>query len=85
LKTALVAGCSGLIGSQLLNLLLHDSRYSRIVAIGRTPLDLTHAKLKNVVLDFDRLKENAADLACDDIFLLPWYHHQKGENKRGIS
>lgn len=68
MKTALVAGCSGLIGSQLLNLLLNDSRYSRIVAISRTPLNLTHAKLKSVVLDFDRLKENAADLACDDIF-----------------
>ena len=68
MKTALVAGCSGLIGSQLLNLLLNDSRYSRIVAISRTPLDLTHAKLKNVVLDFSRLKENTADLACDDIF-----------------
>ncbi len=68
MKTALVAGCSGLIGSQLLNLLLNDSGYSRIIAISRTPLDFTHAKLKNVVLDFDRLKENAADLACDDIF-----------------
>jgi uncharacterized protein YbjT (DUF2867 family) len=68
LKTALVAGSSGLIGGRLLNLLLEDSRYEKVIAISRKPLTLTHPKLENIVLDFDRLKLHNQSLKCDDIF-----------------
>ncbi len=68
MKTALVAGSSGLIGRQLLSLLLEDSRYAKIIAISRKPLELTHPKLENVVLDFDHLKQHSQALRCDDIF-----------------
>jgi uncharacterized protein YbjT (DUF2867 family) len=68
LKTALVAGSSGLIGSQLLNLLLEDSRYGRIIAISRKPIELAHPKLENVVLEFDQLQKHSQALKCDDIF-----------------
>lgn len=68
MKTALVAGSSGLIGSQLLSLLLEDSRYRKIIAISRRPLELTHPKLENVVLDFDQLKQHSQALKSDDIF-----------------
>jgi uncharacterized protein YbjT (DUF2867 family) len=68
LKTALVAGSSGLIGGRLLNLLLEDSRYEKVIAISRKPLTLTHPKLENVVFDFDKLKQHNRALKCDDIF-----------------
>jgi len=68
LKTALVAGSSGLIGNQLLSLLLEDSRYAKIIAISRNPLELTHPKLENIVLDFEQLKQHSHALKCDDIF-----------------
>lgn len=68
MKTALVAGSTGLIGSQLINLLLNDSRYSRIIAISRAPIELSHPKLENVVLDFDQLKQHNQALRCKDIF-----------------
>ena len=68
MKTALVAGSTGLIGNQLLQLLLNDDYYDEVKAISRKPLDITHPKLENIVLDFDRLTEHHDKLKADDVF-----------------
>ncbi|HNT49904.1 MAG TPA: NAD-dependent epimerase/dehydratase family protein, partial [Cyclobacteriaceae bacterium] len=52
-RTALVAGSTGLIGSTLLELLLADSHYDKIIALSRKPLGLTHPKLENVLIHID--------------------------------
>lgn len=67
-KVALIVGTTGLIGSQLLELLLADDRYSKIIALSRKSLTLNHSKLSNVVLDFSRLSEHYEQLKADDIF-----------------
>jgi uncharacterized protein YbjT (DUF2867 family) len=67
-KIALVAGASGLIGSQLLELLLNDNRYKKVIALSRKPLSSNHPKLENVVMDFDKLAEHPDVLRADDIF-----------------
>jgi len=58
MKTALLAGSTGLIGKQLLQLLLKDPYYEKVKAITRKPLDIQHPKLENVILDFDTLTEH---------------------------
>lgn len=68
MKTALIAGATGLIGKQLLQLLLDDPYYGRIKAITRKPLNVNHPKLENVVLDFERLPAHDAALKADDVF-----------------
>jgi uncharacterized protein YbjT (DUF2867 family) len=68
MKTALLAGSTGLIGSQLLELLLRDPRYSKVIAISRKPLSVSHHKLVNVVSDFKNLVTYAEELKCDDVF-----------------
>lgn len=67
-KTALIAGASGLIGAQLLPLLLASDRYSKVIMVGRRPVLLVHPKLEQRVLDFDRLEENAMSLIADDVY-----------------
>lgn len=67
-KTALVAGASGLIGSQLLPLLLASDRYDRVIAVGRRPVPLVHPKLEQRLLDFDRLEDHRLQLIADDVF-----------------
>lgn len=67
-KTALIAGASGLIGSQLLPLLLASDRYDRVLAVGRRPLPLVHPKLEQRLLDFDRLEDHRLQLIADDVF-----------------
>lgn len=66
-RTALLAGSTGLIGNQLLHLLLEDPGYDKVIALSRKPLTLTHQKLQNVVLESDQLKQHI-DLRADDVF-----------------
>ncbi len=68
MKTALIAGSTGLIGGQLLQLLLNDEYYDVVKAISRKPLEITHPKLENIVLDFDKLTEHHDKLKADDVF-----------------
>lgn len=67
-KTALVAGATGLVGGHVLQTLLADAEYDRVVAVGRRPLRFEHAKLTAVVVDFDRLAESAAALEADHVY-----------------
>jgi uncharacterized protein YbjT (DUF2867 family) len=68
-RTALIAGASGLIGSQCLARLLADPLYGQVVALVRHPLPITDAKLEQQVTDFDRLgAEGVRFPAADDVF-----------------
>src|SRR5881397_3670753 len=58
-RTALVAGASGLVGSQVLRLLLEDPAYSRVTLLARRELPLSHKKLEQRVVSFDRLAQIA--------------------------
>lgn len=68
MRTALLAGSTGLIGKQLLGLLLEDSHYTVVKAISRKPLDIQHNKLQNIVSDLDTLTEHHDQLKADDVF-----------------
>jgi uncharacterized protein YbjT (DUF2867 family) len=54
---AVIAGATGLVGSQLLPRAIADERYGRVVAITRRPLDRLDEKLATVPADFERLDE----------------------------
>jgi uncharacterized protein YbjT (DUF2867 family) len=68
MKIALIAGATGLIGKQLLQLLLEDNYYSKVKIVTRKPFELTHSKLENIVLNFNVLKDHASQLDADDVF-----------------
>ena len=68
MKTALLAGATGLIGRQLLELLMNDMRYTHVIAISRRPLDIAHSKLRNVVADVATFEQYKDQLAADDVF-----------------
>ncbi len=68
MKVALIAGATGLIGNQLLELLLNDPEYHLVKAITRSPLKLKHEKLQNIIIDFDRLSELDSQIAGDVVF-----------------
>src|SRR5437016_2703466 len=59
-RTALVAGASGLVGSRVLRLLLEDAAYARVTVLARRELPLSHKKLEQRVVSFDRLAQLAA-------------------------
>ncbi|MEW8969608.1 MAG: oxidoreductase [Mesobacillus sp.] len=67
-KKALIAGSAGLIGNELLQLLLNGEEYEQVVAIVRRPLEVKHSKLVEKVVDFDRMNEYHESFAVEDVF-----------------
>ena len=68
MRTALIAGASGLVGGFLLRQLLEMPEYGRVVSLGRRTIDLVHPKLVQVTVDFAALEKVTADLRCDDAY-----------------
>lgn len=66
MKTALIAGATGLIGSNLLQLLLSDDSYDRVFALVRHPIS-EHSKLEQIIFDGTDLT-NIPVQKCDDVF-----------------
>ena len=69
-RVALLAGASGLVGKELLTLLLDEPSYSKVIVLVRRPLDVLHPKLVQYEVDFsttsferDRLKNLSIDQA----------------------
>ena len=67
-RTALVAGASGLVGSQVLRLLLEDPTYTRVTVLARRELPLSHKKLEQRIASFDRLAQIADFPRVHDVF-----------------
>ena len=66
--SALLVGASGLVGRHLLQLLLHESMYERIAVLVRKPLAVSHTRLTQHVVDFDRLDHQKEIIRADDVF-----------------
>lgn len=67
MKTALIAGSTGLIGRQLLQLLLDSDRYAKVIALTRTDLP-PHPKLVVLQVEFSKLTEWGSKMTADDVF-----------------
>jgi uncharacterized protein YbjT (DUF2867 family) len=80
MKTALLAGSTGLIGKQLLQLLLESSRYSKVIALTRQDLP-AHPKLVQIKTEFEKVSESADDLKADDVFCCLGTTMQKSGSK----
>lgn len=61
---AWIAGASGLVGNELLHLLLDDARVAQVVSLGRREFKFTHSKMLQRIVDFAALP---ADLPAPDV------------------
>lgn len=64
-KVALIAGSSGLTGGFLLRILLEAPEYREIIAYVRKPTGIEHPKLREVVMDWEKLD---APVPADEVF-----------------
>ncbi|MBT8401496.1 MAG: NAD-dependent epimerase/dehydratase family protein [Rhodothermia bacterium] len=69
-RSALLLGATGLVGSEILNLLERDGSYDRIVIVTRRPLAAFdgHPTIRQAIVDFDHLGRYANDLRGDDVY-----------------
>jgi len=66
-KTALIIGSTGLIGSELLNLLLDSNDYLKVITFVKRDTGIKHPKLTQHIIDFDK-PETYKDLVVGDDF-----------------
>jgi uncharacterized protein YbjT (DUF2867 family) len=65
---AIIAGASGLIGSELLTILLNQPEYAEVVILVRKSTGIQHLKLKELVIDYEQLDKYAAEISGHAIF-----------------
>ncbi|HEY4326224.1 MAG TPA: NAD(P)H-binding protein [Mucilaginibacter sp.] len=65
---AVIAGASGLIGSNLLNILLQRPDYDEVLILVRKRLPIEHKKLTQLEIDFDHLNEYSKSITGHAIF-----------------
>ena len=68
MKTALLFGATGLVGSHLLNLLISNNNYSKIKVFVRSSIELNDPKIEIIQTDFNNLKNHRQDIKGDDCF-----------------
>lgn len=54
MKKAIVIGSTGMVGTQLIELLVFSEEYSEIVSLVRRESGIIHSKLKEYIVDFDQ-------------------------------
>lgn len=67
MKTALLAGTTGLVGGHCLNELLASPHYESVMSIGRRPLSRSHPKLREVTTDLHSVTPDHV-AGADDVF-----------------
>jgi len=68
MRVALLAGGTGLIGSQLLHHLVDDSRYGKIKCLVRNTLPINHEKIETITTDGSNLGDLVDKLKADDVY-----------------
>ena len=68
MKTALLFGASGLVGSHLLNQLISNNNYSKIKLFVRSTIEIDDPKMEIIQTDFNNLENHKEDIKGDDCF-----------------
>ncbi len=66
MKTAIIAGATGLTGRELTHLMIEDTRYSKLILLVRTAIEPMHEKIEQVIFNFEQ--PNTAVLDAEEIF-----------------
>ena len=81
MKTALLFGASGLVGSHLLNQLIKDTNYSKIKLFVRSVTKIIDPKVEIIKTDFNNLQNHKEDVKGDDCFFCIGTTKQNSSNK----
>jgi uncharacterized protein YbjT (DUF2867 family) len=65
---AVIAGASGLVGRELLQILLQEDYYTEVLVIVRSVLPVQHKKLVQLVVDFDNLQQHEQAITGHAVF-----------------
>ena len=67
-KTAVIFGASGLVGGELVKLLIADTRYEKIKLFTRSPLNINIPYVEEYVIDFEKLDQYDEEISGHHVF-----------------
>ena len=67
-KTAIVLGGTGLVGSALIQQLILDENYQKIIVLTRRNLDFSNPKMEVKMVDFDKISDYQNEIKGDVLF-----------------
>jgi len=68
MRTAIIAGASGLVGTELLRKLIDSDHYRLIYILTRKSSGILHEKIKEFVIDFELIGQLEFNEPIDDVF-----------------
>lgn len=68
MKTALVAGATGLVGKQLMYKLIEHNQYDKVYVLTRKLFEIKHPKLVQILTNFDQLKQIDTNITPNDVY-----------------
>jgi uncharacterized protein YbjT (DUF2867 family) len=83
-KTALIIGSTGLVGSHLLNLLLDSNDYLKVITFVKRDQGIKHQKLTQHIIDFDKPETYKELVVGDDLFCTIGTTIKKAGNKEAF-
>jgi uncharacterized protein YbjT (DUF2867 family) len=85
MKSALVAGSTGLTGSALVKLLSDNSEYHQVFLVVRQTSNFTNKKISEYLVDFDKLSDNLSTIPkVDEVFCCLGTTMKKAGNKEAF-
>ena len=68
MKTAILLGASGLVGGYVLEYLLNDDTYEKVIVLSRKISNQPHPKKQELIINFDELEQHKNELKADVVF-----------------
>ena len=84
IRNALVAGATGLVGSELISLLIKTEYYNSVHVITRRPFDLEHLKITSHTIDFDKIGSFNPNAFIHDLFICLGTTMKKAGNREAF-
>ena len=81
MKTALIFGSSGLIGNELLNIILQNNNYNKVKMFVRSVPENNDSKLEIIQTDFINLEKHKDSIVGDDCFFCIGTTHKETPDK----
>lgn len=67
-RSALIVGATGLVGNELLHILLQSNAYENVKILIRKPIAINHPKLTQKLVDFNELEKYEEEFTVHDVF-----------------
>ena len=82
MKTALIFGSSGLVGSHLLSLIIKNNNYNKIKLFTRSETTISNSQIEIIKIDFNNLENHKDSIIGDDCFFCIGTTRKKTPNKQ---